>query len=347
MDGVLPRTPTGRPRIAAVGAILVLCLLAAPLMSLFPVAVWDLTHTLTTGGAGYESLLVAPVAVGGILLILLLSGYWLMSAGVTRPASCASLVVGVSMATPVVMGFLAPAFTPLPGGLVANIAAVSALLSTAALGVCVLSNRPEGRRQPGVLPGVAVAVAALLVLPLASEHMRGRFTEQRSLAQINGFEYTIAVLDSPRWVPVRVHEVHDGLRMTYVRDGGAEGAPDAGGLDGTDPGDEPEPDGGEGAAAVHVLSWTRARAAEGIRDDCGFPGVECSQEEGLLAVYRGSDGREGSGLSEVRARLDDGTVASVHPAGSLPPDQLFTVARFLRAEHPGERDALVDAVLRR
>jgi hypothetical protein len=254
MDGVLTRTPTGRPRAVAVGAILVLCLVGAPLMSLFPVALWEVTRGLVLDGLGLEAMLIAPVAVGGMLLMFLAGASWLRWGRVTHPASCAALVTGTALSTPVVMGFLAPALRPFPGGLYVNSAVVSALVVTAAMGVCVLFSRRAGLRQPGILPGVAVVAAALLVLPPASEHMRDRSTEQRSLAQIQDFGYPIAVLDHPSWVPVRVHEVHGGLRMTYTS------ARDPNGPDGAE---GPSTDGPEGL-----------RAQEAVQELCG---VCCGQ----------------------------------------------------------------------
>lgn len=365
MDGVLSRTPSGRPRAAAVGAILILCLVAAPLMSLFPVVLWEVTRGLVLDGLGLEAMLITPVAVGGMVLMFLGAAYWLKRARVTHPASCAGLVTGTALATPVVMGFLASALRPLPGGLYVNIAVVSALVTTAATGVCLLVSRRSGRCQPGILPGLAVATAALLVLPLASEHMRDRSTEQRSLAQIQDFGYTIAVLDHPSWIPIRVHEVHGGLRMTYASGQDPEGTespsapgPDAAPAFGTKTGFGPltagvagpgvgsESPGEVRPGSLHVLSWNPERTAGGTHSGCDFPGVECSRMDSLVVVHRGVGGQGGARLSEVRARLDDGTVASVHPAGAVPPDLLFAVAQTLRAERPGERSALVETIVR-
>ena len=339
MDGVLSRTPRGRPRVAAVGAILALCLVGAPLMSLFPVGLWDKAQALMLSGAELGIMLLAPVAAGGILLMFLLAMVWLRSAGVHHPTSSAALVTGTSMATPVILAYLAPAFTPFPGGTVPNIAVVSALVAAAAMGACVLAGLSPGRWRPGVLPGVAVGAAALLVLPLASEQMRDRSEEQRSLTQINGFEHTIAVVDHPDWDPVRVHEVHGGLRMTYTL-----AAPDAEATSGpgvTASGARPAQ-----ATSVHVLSWSQGRAAEGIHSGCGFPSVRCVDADGLVIVHRGGDSGPHDGRPrEVRTRVGDGTVASVLPAEASPADQLLTVARALRAERHGERHALAQTVL--
>ncbi|WP_017589478.1 hypothetical protein [Nocardiopsis ganjiahuensis] len=356
MDGVLSRTPTGRPRVAAVGALLALCLVGAPLMSLLLAALWKTTRGLALGGLGQGALLIAPVAVGALALMIFLATAWLRRSGVTRPTSCACLVTGTATATPLVLGFLAPAFTPVPGGILVNSAVVSALVSTSALGLCVLLSRESGRRQPGILPGVAVVAAALLILPFASELMRDKSTEQRSLAQIDEFDHTIAVLDHPSWTPVRVHEVHGGLRVTYTAGGAPEGEErtDASALGAgrvaeagaAGPGagaDSPED---VRAGALHVLSWTPERMEEGVHSGCEFPGVECSESDSLLVVHRGVGSRDGARLSEVRTRLEDGSVASAHPVGALSPELVFAVAQTLRAEKPGEREALSQAIVR-
>jgi hypothetical protein len=370
MEGVLTRAPTGRPRVAAVGAILFVCLVGAPLMSLFPVAVWELALGLDLGRPELETLLVTPVAVGGAVLMVLIAAGLLGGAGVRHPALCACLVAGTSLATPLVMRLLSPTFAPVPGDSQVNGAVVSAVVATAALGACVVFGR--GRHRHGVLPGVAVAAAGLLLLPMAADHTRDRSTERRSISQISGFGHTIAVLDHPKWSPVRVHEVHGGLRMTYVA--GEEADPL-----GTEPerkvpprsegGAAPALDGPAGSSAatrevaagpgigsdrpvenspksLHVLSWTPEQRASGIHDGCGFPGVECSEQDSMVVVHRGTDNGCGPHLSEVRTRLDDGAIASVHPSGTVAPEQLFAVANALRAETAGERDALIEEVLR-
>lgn len=365
MEGVLTRTPTGRPRAAAVGAVLILCLVGAPLMSLFPLALWEVSQGLVLDGLVLEAMLIAPAAVGGMLLMFLAGACWLHWARVAHPASCAGLVTGTALATPVVMGFLAPALRPFPGGLYVNSAVVTTLVATVALGVCLLFGRRAGLRQPGVLPGLAVAAAALLVLPLASEQMRELSTDQRSLAQIQDFGYPIAVLDHPSWVPVRVHEVHGGLRMTYTSARGTGGAAGPGA-----PGSGPAPATGYGAlpaplaagaagpgvgsenpdearpGTLHVLSWTPGRQAGGIRSGCDFPGVECTEADSFVVVYRGAGSRSGARLSEVRAPLEDGVIASVHPVGAISPDLLLALAQTLRVERPGERGLLAETILR-
>lgn len=371
MDGVLTRTTTGRPRVAAVGAILVVCLVGAPLMSLFPAAVWELALGLGLGRPELETLLVTPVAVGGTVLMVLLSALVLRGTGVRHPASCACLVAGTSLATPLVMALQSPTFSPVPGDAPVNAAVVSAVVATAALGACVLFGQRHERH--GVLPGMAVAAAGLLMLPMAAEHTRDRSTERRSISQISEFGHTIAVLDHPTWAPVGVHEVHGGLRMTYVA---GEGSDPLGTVperkvppraDGTEPAPHRvAPDGppatravaaGPGVGAdrsdenapgsLHVLSWTPEQRDAGIRGGCGFPGVECSVQDSMVVVHRGTeDGGHTPRLSEVRTRLEDGSIASVHPSGAVAPELLFTVARTLRAEAPGERAALIEDVLR-
>ncbi|MFE9245269.1 hypothetical protein [Nocardiopsis sp. NPDC006938] len=370
MDGVLTRTATGRPRVAAVGALLAVCLVGAPLMSLFPGAVWNLALSLDTGRPELATLLVTPVAVGGTVLMVLFVAAVLGLAGMPQPTPCACLVAGTSLATPLVMALQSPVFRPVPGDAPANAMAVSAVVATSALVACAVFGR--GRDHGGVLSGVAVAAAGLMMLPLAAEHTRDRSTEQRSISQIHGFGHTIAVLDHPRWDPVRVHEVHGGLRMTYVAED-ADGSPSAVPERGVPPHDadaeppreaptaEDSPTVGAVSAgpgvgadrsgeswprALHVLSWTSEQSAEGPRSGCGYPGVECTERDEMVVVHRGIDSRCGPRLSEVRVRLDDGSVASVHPSSAVAPEVLFAVARTLRAENDGERSALVEEVLR-
>lgn len=368
MEGVLTRTTTGRPGVAAVGALLVVCLVGAPLMSLFPVAVWELALSLGLGRPELETLLVTPVAVGGTVLMVLISALVLRGTGVRHPAACACLAAGTALATPLVMALLSPTFTPVPGDALVNAAVVSAVVASAAVCACVLLG--QGHARHGVLPGMAVAAVGLLLLPLAAEHTRDRSTERRSISQISEFGHTIAVLDHPKWAPVGVHEVHGGLRMTYVagdgadplgtvperkvppRSDGSDEAPDSGrpgppatgevaggpGV-GADRADENEP------GSLHVLSWTPEQRESGIHGGCGFPAVECSEQDSMVVVHRDADGHPPR-LSEVRTRLDDGSVASVHPSGAVAPELLFTVARTLRAEAPGERAVLIEEVLR-
>ncbi|WP_262391599.1 hypothetical protein [Nocardiopsis sp. CNR-923] len=224
-------------------------------------------------------------------------------------------MTATAMATPVVVGYLAPAFTPFPGGLAVNVALLTAAITTAALGTCVLVDRLPYAWPPGPLPAVAVVLAALVSLPPASEVMRAWATEERSRDQITDFAHTIAVLDHPDWSVARVHEVSDALRLTYRR---ADGA------------------------TVHVHSWGGSNAldphGDGVRTGCDFPGVSCRETDGAVLVDRGPDSPD-----ELRVLLDDGTVVSLtSPPGS--PTGLEHLAPSLRQEAPGERRALIESV---
>ena len=321
MDGVLPRAPTGRPRMAAVGAILALCLVAAPTMSLFPIGVWNISDALFLSGVGMWTFLLAPIAVGGILLMWLLATRWLMGAGVDHTTSTAALVVGTAMAVPVILGLLAPSFSPLPGDVALNSAAVTALVTTVAMGVSMLAFRARGPWQPGVLPGVAVVLVSLLVLPLASDLMRDRYSEQRSLSQVEGFTDRIVVLDDPEWSPIHANEVREGLQVAYAR-------------------------AGEDTDDVHVISWSEERVDQGVLADCDFSGVECIEEERMVLVYRGGPTVPRGGVpSEVRIRLSEDSIAAVRPAGSTRESTLRTVAGALRLEHPNERTDLAQTIV--
>ncbi len=313
MDGVLPRAPSGRPRVAAVGAILSLCLVGAPLMSLFPVGVWDTARALTMSGAGQGVLLLAPVVAGVILLMFWLGSQWLERSGVNHPSASAALVTATAMATPVVVTFLAPEVMPLPWGTTANTAFLSGAVATLGMGASMLVDRPSDRWRPGVLPAVAVVAALLAALPAVGDAVLARAADERSRAQIMSFEQTIAVLDHPGWSLTQVHEVEGGLRLTY-RD--------------------------EDGAPLHVLTWDDARSSHAVlRAGCGFPGTWCRDlGEGAVVVHH-SDGHP----SELRTHLDDGTVASLLPEPGTPAD-LVGVSRALRPEEPGERGALVEAV---
>ena len=321
MDGVLPSAPTGRPRMAAVGAILALCLVAAPTMSLFPVGVWNTSRALFLSGVGTWTFLLAPVTVGGILLMWLLARRWLMGAGVNHTTSTAALVVGTAMAVPVILGLLAPSFSPLPGDVALNSAVVTALVTTVAMGVCMLAFRVRGPWQPGVLPGVAVVLVSLLVLPLASDLMRDRHSDRRSLSQVEGFTDRIAVLDHPEWSPIHANEVREGLRVTYAR-------------------------AGEETDDVHVISWSEDLVDQGVLADCDFSGVECMAEERLVLVYRGGPTVPRGGVpSEVRIRLSEDLIAAVRPAGSTRESTLRTVAESLRLEQADERTDLAQTIV--
>ncbi len=312
MDGVQPRAPSGRPRVAAVGAILALCLVGAPLMSLFPVGIWDTARALTMSGAGQGALLLAPVVAGVVLLMFWLASQWLERSGVNHPFASAALVTATAMVTPVVVAFLAPEAMPLPWGTAANTAFLTGTVATLGMGAAVLVDRPSDRWRPGVLPAVAVVAALLAALPAVEDAVLARAADERSRAQIMSFERTIAVLDHPGWSLAQVHEVEDGLRLTY-RDG--NGAP------------------------LHVLTWDGTRSADaGLDAGCGFPGTWC-RDLGEAVVVHHADGHP----SELRTHLDDGTVASLLPEPGTPTD-LLGVSRALRPEEPGERRDLVEAV---
>ncbi|WP_262391600.1 hypothetical protein [Nocardiopsis sp. CNR-923] len=87
MDGVLTRSPRIRPRGSAVGPVLALCLVGSPLMSLFPLGVWEAARALAISGAVQWVLLFAPVIVGVILLMMWLATRWLEEAGAHHPTS--------------------------------------------------------------------------------------------------------------------------------------------------------------------------------------------------------------------------------------------------------------------
>lgn len=314
MDGVLPRAPSGRPRVAAVGAILVLCLVGAPLMSLFPVGVWDTARALAMSGAGLGVLLLAPVVAGVILLMFWLGSQWLERSGVNHPSASAALVTATAMVTPVVVTFLAPEAVPLPWGTTANTAFWTGAVTTLGMGASMLVDRPPDRWQPGVLPAVAVVAGLLAALPAVSDMVLARASDERSRAQIMSFEQTIAVLDHPGWSLAQVHEVEGGLRLTY-RD--------------------------ESGSPLHVLTWDDVRSVgAGLHAGCGFPGTWCRDlGEGKAVVVHHSDGHP----SELRTHLDDGTVASLLPEPGTATD-LVEVSRALRPEEPGERGDLVEDV---
>lgn len=321
MDGVPTRAPAGRPRMAAVGAILALCLVAAPMMSLFPIGLWNISHALSLSGVGTWTFLLAPVAVGGILLMWLLTTRWLTGAGVDHSTSTAALVVGTAMAVPVILGLLAPSFSPLPGDVALNSAAVTALVTTVAMGVCMLAFRARRPWRPGVLPGVAVVVLSLLALPPASDLMRERQSDQRSLSQVEDFPDRIAVLDHSEWSPTQANEAREGLRVTYAR---AE----------------------EETGDVQVISWSEELVDQGVLADCDFSGVECVEEERLVLVYRGGPTVPRGGVpGEVRIRLSQDLIAAVRPAGSTREPTLRTVAGALRPEEPNERTDLTRAIV--
>lgn len=311
MDDVPTRVSTDRPRAAAVGAILVLCLVGSPIMALLPIGMWDTARALTLSGAGLGALLLAPVAVGVMLLMWSLSRHWLMGAGASHPNSTAALVVGTGMAVPMVLSFLPPVFEPLPGGTTLLSVVATAVVTTVAMGACVLTHRALKYRRPGVLPGLAVVIAALVALPLVADHLRERRSDERSLSQVEEFEYPIVVLDHEGWAPVGVHEVREGLRLTYAH---------------------------TATEGVYVVSWSEERGEEGVFAECDLTGVNCLEDGSLVSVYRGA-------AVEIRVVLSDETIASVRPVGSIGADDLRVLAHSLRLEEPHERYDLAQAIV--
>ena len=312
MEGVLSRAPTGRPQVTAVGAILALCLLGAPLMSLFPLGVWDTARALMMSGAGLGVLFLAPVVAGVILVMFWMAFQWSARSGVGHPIASAALVTATAMLTPVVSVVLAPHATPLPGGTAVNVAFLSGAISTLGMGASVLAQRLPGRWRPGTLPAVVVVALLLAALPGVSELMREDATDERSRALIMSFGRTIAVLDHPEWSLTQVYEVNDGLRLTYHN---------------TD------------RASLYVLTWSQERSVDpGIHAECDFPGVWCRDIDGKVLVHH-SEGHP----SELRTHLSDDTVASLLPQPGTATD-LVELSRSLRSEHPGERGTLVSSV---
>ncbi len=312
MEGVLSRAPTGRPRGAAVGAILALCLLGAPLMSLFPLGIWDAAHALMMSGAGLGVLLLAPVVAGVVLLMSWSAFQWSARAGVSHPLASAALVTATAMVTPLVSVVLAPHATPLPWGTAVNVAFLTGVISTLGMGASVLVQRFSVRWRPGTLPAVVVVTALLAALPGVSDLRREDATDERSRALIMSFDRTIAVLDHPEWSLAQVHEVNDGLRLTYH---------------------------GSGRASLYVLTWSQERSVDpGVHAECDFPGVWCRDLDGVVLVHH-AEGHP----SELRIHLDDGTVASLLPRPGTATD-LVELSRSLRSEHPGERGTLISSV---
>ncbi|RKS10770.1 hypothetical protein DFP74_6552 [Nocardiopsis sp. Huas11] len=313
LDGVLPRAPTGRPRVGAVGAVLTLCLLGAPMMSLFPVGLWEAAEALTMSGAGMGILAFAPLVAGVILLMTWLGTRWLEGAGVNHPTSAASLVTVTAMATPVFVAFLAPAAVPVPSNPTLSIAVLTAAVATLGMGACMAWCGLPGRFQAGVAPAVVVVAALFSALPVISDGMLARAADERSREQIESFGQTIAVLDHPRWSLDEVHEMDGALRFTYH-----------------------DPDG----TPVYVHTWTglHARGSEGIRSGCEFADVRCENADGAVEVYRG-----GSTPAELRTYLNDGVVVCLTSEPGSPVD-LVATARSLRPEAPGERESLVESV---
>lgn len=305
MDGVLPRAPTGRPRVAAVGAILTLCLVGAPLMSLFPLALWEFSRALDMSGAGTGLFLLAPVVTGVVLLMVWLADRWLAGFGVVHALTCAVLATGTAMAVPVVVSFLAPDAAPLPGGPTVNIPFLTGLITTLGLGSAMLSAWLPGDRSTGALPAVAVVFVLLLLLPVLSEALRGRAAAVSAGELIRDYGRPITVLDHPDWELTAVHRTHRGLRLTYV-DG--DGVP------------------------LYVTTWEDASG--GISQGCEYPGTWCDDRGGDVVV-RHADGRP----VELRVAAGPGRVVSLAPGDGVPAD-LDGPSHHLRPESPGERDLL-------
>lgn len=307
MDGVLPRAPTGRPRVAAVGAILALCLVGAPLMSLFPLALWEFSRALTLSDAGLGLFLLAPVVTGVVLLMAWLADRWLAGFGVVHALTCSVLVTGTAMAVPVVVSFLAPDAAPLPGGPNVNIPFLTGLITALGLGSAMLSAWLPGDRAPGTLPAVAVVFVLLLLLPVLSEAMRGHAAAERAGELIRGHGRSITVLDHPDWTLAAAHRTHRGLRLTYL-----------GGDD----------------TLLYVVTWDDAAA--GIDQGCDYPGTRCVERGGTVAVHH-SD----AAPVELRTTTGDGRIVSLAPGRGAAAD-LAAAADHLRPEFPGERDLLAE-----
>ncbi|MDT0327875.1 hypothetical protein [Nocardiopsis lambiniae] len=311
MDGVLPRAPTGRPRLAAVGAILILCLVGAPLMSLFPLGVWDVSRALTMSDAGLEMFLLTPVVTGVILLMVWLATRWLEGFGVDHALTCAVLVTGTAMTVPVVVAFLAPEATPLSGGVTVNIAFLTGAITTLGLGAAMVTAWLPGRHRPGALPALVLICALLAILPLLSEELRRYTAAEGSRDLLLEYGRPIAVLDHPDWTLAAAHRTHQGLRLTYH---GADGSP------------------------LYVVTWNDAAVAEGIASGCEYPGVWCRDLDGTLIVHH-SDGYP----SELRVHLDDGSIVGLVPDTGTPADPTSTI-HHLRPESPGEREVLAGGI---
>ena len=263
-------------------------------------------------GASLGVLLLTPVVAGVILLMSWLGTQWLKRAGVHQPAASAALVTATSMVTPVVVAYLAPAATPLPAGSAAATAFATAAVATLGMGAAMLVHRPPDRRQPGVLPAVLVVAVLLALLPSVSDLARAAEADERSRSQIMTHGQPIAVLDHPEWTPAQVHEVHEGLQLTYRdRDGGV----------------------------LHVVTWDEAHSERsGIRSGCELSGTRCRDLDDAVVVHH-DDGHP----SELRLRLDDGTIASILPEPGTAGD-LVDTSSGLRTEREGERELLAESV---
>lgn len=341
MEGVLPRTRSNRPRALAVAALTALCLVGAPLMSLFPSGVWAAFRSLPVDSATVGVLLLAPAVVGALLAMFWVSSRLLRAAGLNHHVSCAGLVTAVSVSVPVFTAVLAP----FPYERPVSTAVLASLICALALGACAVPHPlPQRWRYPGAAPAVAVTGVLFLLLPVASDRALSHAANTYAQEQIASFGHSIALLDHPEWELTGAHRVHHGLRLTYEQPDG-EGA---GGRDG--PGDRD-------VSAVHVVSWTD----RDLHRDCGFHDVRCAPvdetssverpdnperpdsaewpEDGMLTVER-----PGGAAEEIRARLADGSVASVIVDRAGFDGDLVEQAERLRLEGPTDRESIVAAL---
>ncbi|MBE3001994.1 hypothetical protein IDM40_25335 [Nocardiopsis sp. HNM0947] len=346
MDGVLPRTPSNRPRAGAVVALTALCLVGAPLMSLFPGGVWAAFRSLPVDSATVGVLLLAPAVVGALLAMFWVSSRLLRAAGVNHHVSCAGLVTAVSVVVPVFTAVLAP----FPYESPVFTAALAALICALALGACAVPHPlPRRWRYPGAVPAVAVTAVLFLMLPAASDRAISHAASAHAQEQIASFGDSITVLEHPRWELTGAYRVHHGLRLTYEQPDQAGEPHEAGG----GPGGPAAPD----LSAVHVVSWTD----RDLHKECDFHDVRCepldetstverpdSQArpdsphwpgEGMLTVQR-----PGGAADEIRAQLADGSVASVIVNSAEFDGDLVEKAERLRVEGPDDRESLIAAL---
>ncbi|WP_017614802.1 hypothetical protein [Nocardiopsis salina] len=360
MEGVLPRTPSDRPRAVAIAALTALCLVGAPLMSLFPSGVWAAFRSLPVDSATVGVLLLAPAVVGAILGMFWAASRLLRAAGVNHQASCAGLVTAVSVTVPVFTEVLAP----FPYEPPVFTAALAALICALALGACAVPHPlPRRWRYPGTAPAVAVAGVLFLLLPTASERALSHAANTHSQEQIASFGDSIAVLEHPRWELTSAYRVHHGLRLTYEQSDGTDTPDETGGPSGSVVQDDPGGPGDHDVPAVHVVSWVD----RDLHQECDFHDVRCAPLDEASAVTRPDgwgrpdspsrpdsaewpeDGmltvqRPGGAADEIRARVADGSVASVIVDTSAFDGDLVEKAERLRIEGPGDRDDLMAAL---